>query len=242
MREARRLLLEGGYGALTMDRVAEALEYSRGTLYLHFQSKGDLVCALVLEALQGGCSLLEKVDAFKALSREKAVAWGFVPTLLRCLHPEYELTHVLLRSTIGEKASEERLGAMKKVYRAIQNHLLGTVRMAVEEGSLLLRRDTEANDLLFGLASLSWGAAVLGEGKESEKTLLRQISARGDISRNIDALLDGYGWRPLSGEKDYGLVRRRIRNDVFREEMDELERRGRVMEKSSSPSNGGVSA
>ena len=44
---ARRILVEGGYHGLTMARVAEALEYSKGTIYSHSSCKSD-VGALVL--------------------------------------------------------------------------------------------------------------------------------------------------------------------------------------------------
>ena len=37
LREARRLLIEKRYSSLSMDQVAEALDYSRGTLYQHFR-------------------------------------------------------------------------------------------------------------------------------------------------------------------------------------------------------------
>mgnify|MGYP001820983313 CR=1 FL=1 len=36
---AQKLLHEQGYNHLTMDRVAETVEYSNGTIYNHFASK-----------------------------------------------------------------------------------------------------------------------------------------------------------------------------------------------------------
>ena len=44
---ARKMLLERGYLGLTMDRIAEEIEYSKGTVYQHFSSKEDLISTLV---------------------------------------------------------------------------------------------------------------------------------------------------------------------------------------------------
>ncbi|MEO1235180.1 MAG: helix-turn-helix domain-containing protein, partial [Planctomycetota bacterium] len=46
---ARRMLLDGGVASLSMDRLAEAIEYSKGTVYQHFSSKEDVVAALFIE-------------------------------------------------------------------------------------------------------------------------------------------------------------------------------------------------
>ena len=43
---AQSMLHQHGYNYLTMDRVAETVEYSKGTIYNHFASKEDLVCSL----------------------------------------------------------------------------------------------------------------------------------------------------------------------------------------------------
>ena len=43
---ARRLLLEIGYNGLTMERIAEAAEYSKGTIYNHFPCKEEIIAEL----------------------------------------------------------------------------------------------------------------------------------------------------------------------------------------------------
>ena len=44
-----RILLENGIGALTVDRMADALEISRGSFYHHFKSRQDLLTAMLSE-------------------------------------------------------------------------------------------------------------------------------------------------------------------------------------------------
>ena len=237
LQATRRLLLERGYGALTMDQVAEALEYSRGTVYLHFRSKGDLISALVLEAMEVVDGLLEKIDAFDAPSRDKAVAWSVIPEILRRLYPDYVTTQRILETqTTGERASEERIDRIRKAHRAIQDHLLGIVHLAVEEESLMMKGPMEPYDLLFGLVALSWGTMALRSDRAVLVGLEELLRPKGAPTRNFDALLDGYGWRPLSTERDYDSLRRHIWRRGFREEMDAIEK---LHGKNPSSSTGG---
>ena len=46
---ARDLFAREGYEAVTMRRIAEAIEYSPTTIYIHFEDKDDLVLALCHE-------------------------------------------------------------------------------------------------------------------------------------------------------------------------------------------------
>lgn len=52
MKIARRLFAEHGYDAVTMRMIAEGVEYSPRTLYLHFKDKDDLIWALCAEDFQ----------------------------------------------------------------------------------------------------------------------------------------------------------------------------------------------
>lgn len=61
---ARELFVREGYENVTMRRVAEKIEYSPTTIYLHFKDKADLLFALCQETFS---KLLEE---FAALERE----------------------------------------------------------------------------------------------------------------------------------------------------------------------------
>src|SRR5581483_8243141 len=47
LRAARELLMERGYHDMSIDEIAERVGISKGTVYLHFASKEDLVLALL---------------------------------------------------------------------------------------------------------------------------------------------------------------------------------------------------
>ena len=57
---AQDMLHEHGYKYLTMDRIAEKVEYSKGTIYNHFASKEDLVCSLSCRCLTNLIDLFQQ--------------------------------------------------------------------------------------------------------------------------------------------------------------------------------------
>ncbi|MFT5093045.1 MAG: AcrR family transcriptional regulator, partial [Porticoccaceae bacterium] len=48
---ARTMLAEGGYLGLSMDAIAEQLEYSKGTIYNHFPCKEEIIISLAVETM-----------------------------------------------------------------------------------------------------------------------------------------------------------------------------------------------
>ena len=52
LREAERLLSEEGYDGLVMERLAERVGISKGTIYQHFAKKEDLFGAIILRGLE----------------------------------------------------------------------------------------------------------------------------------------------------------------------------------------------
>ena len=49
---AQRVFIEKGLTTATVDDIAAAAELSKGTLYLHFESKEDIYIALMMRGLQ----------------------------------------------------------------------------------------------------------------------------------------------------------------------------------------------
>ena len=86
---ARKMLIEQGYAGLNMDRLAEATEYSKGTIYQHFSSKEDLITALAVESSEQRLALMAKARTFRGRPRERVLALGLADELFVRLHPHY---------------------------------------------------------------------------------------------------------------------------------------------------------
>jgi AcrR family transcriptional regulator len=86
---AARLLSRYGFQDLNLDELAEAIEYSKGTLYLHFKTKEDLVLAVATQALKLRTALLERSNAWVGSTRDRARAMGFACCEFAMAHPVF---------------------------------------------------------------------------------------------------------------------------------------------------------
>ncbi len=75
---ARRIFLEEGPQALTMRRIADAIEYSPGTIYLYFASREDIALHLVREGFEKLVAVLAPVVAAVADPVERIRGIGSV--------------------------------------------------------------------------------------------------------------------------------------------------------------------
>jgi TetR/AcrR family fatty acid metabolism transcriptional regulator len=70
---AEEVLLERGYHDTSMDEIAARVGIAKGTLYLHFARKEDLVFALLDRELQTVLRMVEQADSMQGTAREKLV-------------------------------------------------------------------------------------------------------------------------------------------------------------------------
>ena len=68
---AQTMLHQHGYNHLTMERIAETVEYSKGTIYNHFASKEDLVCSLCCRCITNLIEIFERAYLFEGSTRER---------------------------------------------------------------------------------------------------------------------------------------------------------------------------
>src|SRR5579884_61426 len=71
LQAAEELLLERGYHDMSIDDIAARVGISKGTVYLHFASKDDLVFALFEQGMQQFITALDAMLASPGTPREK---------------------------------------------------------------------------------------------------------------------------------------------------------------------------
>ena len=222
---AERLLLEHGYLGLTMDRIADVTEYAKGTVYQHFASKEDVLAALSARLASSKRELFLRAATFAGLTRERCAAVGVAYGLWARRDPDrIRLCAVVGHSSLREKCSAERLRALEESEDACTRVLLGLAEEAVAEGELVLPAGVAPGHVVHGLWAVSYGAHQITQlGADLSRLGLDDPLAA--LDRHCQALLDGYGWRPLEAEWDWEQTRARIRAEVFAPEFAELERR-----------------
>ncbi len=212
---ARRLLLERGFHGLTMDRIAEETEYSKGTIYLHFGCKEELIVELGKRSRKQRLELIQRGAAFDGRPRERVLATGVAVEIHARLFPDdVRIWEIMNAESIIEKIPANRQPDLNASDIAVTDILVQLVQESIDCGDLHLRPGDSPAEIMFGLWALTDGgfAAILGGAMLNHLSLEDPYAA---ILKNCHILGDGYGWQPLSTEWDYGATVERIRREVF---------------------------
>lgn len=212
---ARRMLVERGYRGLSMDRIADATEYSKGTIYQHFTCKEDMVIALSIQTMSQREEFFRRAASFEGRTRERIVAIGVAEDLFVRLYPYHFRSEQIVRMTsLREKTTEQRnelLDASESRCLAIVAEI---VREAVDVGDVKLPDGMLPEEICFGLWCMTSGAHSL---MASEIPLSRRgVRDAAKVLRfGTQYFLDGMNWKPLMKDFDVGATVARIREEVF---------------------------
>lgn len=219
---ARELLVSGGYHGLSMEAIAERLEYSKGTVYNHFKCKEEIIISLAIETMDRRTDMFRRAAMFRGVSRERLAAIGVASELFMQLFPTHFAVDQILRSaSVWHKTSESSRISLQGCESRCIEIVAGIIRDGLARDELRLKDAMTAEDVVFGLWSMTQGAnlvvnsspALLEYGISEPYWVIRQ---------NINLMLDGLAWKPLSSEHDYEVVRERIQQDLFADELQRL--------------------
>ena len=159
---ARRMLLEEGYEALSMDKLAVELGTAKGTLYNHFDNKEEIVLALVCQAMQVRQQMFGIAAMVSQKTRERMMAIGLASELYVQHHAEhFAIEQFVSNSTIRGKSKPKR----QELIRHFETQCMGSVstiaRDAIAVGDLTLPPLLTVEELVFGFWSITFGSHVL---------------------------------------------------------------------------------
>lgn len=213
---ARRLLLAHGFQGFSLDDLARSIEYSKGTIYQHFESKEDLALAVATSALKERADLFERAVRFQGRSRERARAIGFACCHFMIAHPDFFHVEMMMKSqSFWEKASEERRRSNSMQAGRTFRAMMEVVHAGFESGELP-RGCLSAEDIAVAMASVTVGSHIMSNVPEMRLLAGIEDSIR-IVRQNQDLLLDGMGWTHLLADYDYAATDRRIRSEIFPE-------------------------
>jgi len=219
---AREMLMRDGYLGLNMDRIAEAVEYAKGTVYRHFPNKEDIIMALAVETQKKRTALFQRASLFHGASRERLTAVAVACELFVRLYPShFHVEQIVRLSSIWEKTSEKRQSVMRTCEQSCMGIVSGIVRDAISQGDLKLPEGMVPEDLVFGLWSTNFGGFTIMSSSSS----LLEIGIEDPplaIRECINGMLDGFGWKLLSTEHDYKAVFQRAIEETFPDEYQQL--------------------
>jgi AcrR family transcriptional regulator len=199
---AQKLLHEHGYNHLTMDRVAETVEYSKGTIYNHFASKEDLVCSLCCRCITNLIDVFERAYQYPGSTRERYSAIGIGYSIYHQLHPmDTHNIQTVKNNAVREKVSEYKLAEMESLEQKITKITSSIVQEAIDCGDLAKEHQDNINTIVFGCWSMHYGALIL----DQSDIPLHDLGFNPVVNmlwKNANIYLDGYQWLPLSTTTD----------------------------------------
>ena len=212
---AQSMLHQHGYNYLTMDRVAETVEYSKGTIYNHFASKEDLVCSLCCRCVSNLIEVFERAYHYPGTTRERYSAIGIGYSIYHQLHPlDSQILQTVKNNAVREKISEYKLAEMESLEQKITKITSSIVQQAIDCGDLDKRHQDNVSTIVFGCWSMHYGALML----DQSDIPLYELGFNPVVKmlwKNANIYLDGYQWQPLSSSIDTDQLFEKISTALF---------------------------
>lgn len=215
---ARPMIVQEGYHGLSMDRIAEQVDYSKGTIYNHFSCKEEIIIALAIQTANVRVELFKKAAEFKDRPRFRMAAIGAAAEKFVRDYPDYFVFEQILNlPSVREKVSEKRQHVISNCEVQCMSVVAGIVRDAIAAEDLLLPKNSSPEKLVFGLWALTSGGFAIATSSES----FAHIGLENPfdlVSDHTSALLDGFGWQPHSSTYDKHALIERVHREVFNDD------------------------
>ncbi len=215
---ARTLLHEEGFHQLSMDRVAELAEYSKGTVYQHFPCKEEMLGQLCISAMQRMLALGRRALVHQGSHRERLMAFFIAHDVFQKL----EFNDVLMMQNFHTDQVLEKLSPItRQRHDELEGAIFGAVKSIVEDAmdaGDLPRQQASASDIVFGLWSLTHGAESLRSCNLPFAELGVEDTTMAVVLM-LEKLLDGLGWKPMSDSCCSFEKIQELKSVLFKEEL-----------------------
>jgi len=207
LKVGRKLFLDKGYHSVTMDMIAKEVEYSKGTIYQHYNCKECIISALCIRFSSVLLSLFTKVKDLTAPSWLKMLMLLEADTAIQKQgKADFELSSLIQIDAFSSKLDAELIHEMNcKVERAMAV-VVAIVEEAIASGELLLTAPATGHSIAIGCWSMIEGTHEIINKHSSE---LGSVSARqltDMLHSNSLIFLRGCGWNSFPLD-DYGILK-----------------------------------
>jgi len=184
---AQELIGTEGYHGLRMDAVAEAVELSKGTLYLYFENK-DALCAAVATRLIDGF-----IPFIEGAVNDAATGLDAVRALLQTYYERTEDNPSHFRFALAWLSAGERMDDSTEafqIYRGRVGRMLSLVVASLQRGQAdgSVRADVDPLPQAIQLWTSFLGVVLVGVNKEATA---QRIPAPVDLEQLMPLHLDG---------------------------------------------------
>ncbi|MCD9028432.1 TetR/AcrR family transcriptional regulator [Luteimonas sp. BDR2-5] len=202
---AQVLIQRDGLLSLQMARIADDCGFAIGTLYKHFASKEDLLVALATRNCMSRVELFERAARWDGPTREKMLAVVLADLIIMREQPEhFRLAQFVWTDVVWGAASAESRRRALAAFMPLTELIDGIATEARARGDL-------PATCRLPVAALTMGTWMLTVGMHTLAQQQGMIDPRvvGDpyrlLLRQLQYLLNGYGWQPLFDADDDAL-------------------------------------
>jgi len=184
---AKIVFFDKGFNGTTMDQIAEVAELSKGSLYLHFQSKEELYVSILLE----GLDLLnekfkEAVSGIKGWENKLRRIGQAYYSFYKENNSYFRILFFLYHSEIANHVSDELYQRCFEKGLSCLNYLNQALREGMDAGKIELQDP-------MGLSFILWGAfnGIFFLSEEEDHKRLMPSSMDHLIRLSIDLMING---------------------------------------------------
>lgn len=200
LEKANELMEKHGYQGFTMADVAREIDFAKGTLYLHFQSKEDMTAAISAKNLERRADLLEAAFSYQGSSRERFMALILAEEQFYQEAPNHFAWDAMLRqASFWDKVSDQRKEAHSNATKRCLSCVEEVIRQAIKDGDLAIESG-RIRQVVMMFVSFARGYVLSSSAIE-----LRTYAGMGEedvslLEDGFQTVLDGLGWKPLKAD------------------------------------------
>jgi AcrR family transcriptional regulator len=219
LRVAKPILLQEGFHALTMDRVAASMQYAKGTIYNHFPNKEEIVLALAYNAMKLRQRLFNFASQSPGRSRERLMRIGLACEFYtQHCREEFQIEQWMRHANIWDKSSSDRQACIRECEAGCMAIVAGLVREGIQSGDLPGSNQTHKTntastqltnthhlspeEMVFGLWAITFGSQILSASSPSLPALGVMDPIRA-TRVHCCTLLNGFNWQPILAVEEY---------------------------------------
>lgn len=218
---AENILAEEGFHMLSMERIAELAEYSKGTVYQHFTCKEEILIQLCIRCMTQLRSLFEIATQFEGSQRDRLIAVFYAHQLWsRIGNNQTDMMMHLSTHGVREKVTESSRCAHDELEQNLVGLVNEIVQQAIKNNELPKHKHLKPAEIVFGVWSLNSGGEVL---KLSDLPLEEFGVSDADMTmlRTLNVMLDGLNWQPLHNEAQFKKLLKKFNTELFADEFNQ---------------------
>ncbi len=215
---AAEILLEEGFAAMSMERLAEELKTAKGTIYNHFPNREEIILAIAVQAIKKRHSLFDTASLAQRPSRERMMA-VLVACEIYVTHYQrfFRVENLVRHAAIWERCSESRRALLQKQEERCMSLVSSIVRGGIANGDLQLRDGVSPEEMTLSLWALIYGSYLIDDTSPSLEELgVRSVHR--SVRIGVIRFLDGYQWKPICADAHCENLYEEICREVFPEE------------------------